>query len=270
MPRFSERLGLASADADITVRQDAPEELRSVVVAIAYESGFRPKDLRTAICSVLRRREDPGNWSEYPNVDDELRRHIETCEWFEVYDIVEELFHRLDRSGRCTQDGTPGGQHFAAELNKYFRRRGIGWQLHDGILETRGAEDFEYVLNDTERTLRAQGRLTAAGEIREAIRDLSRRPTPDATGAIQHALAALECVARDVVGDPRSTLGAILQRNPGLVPAPLNQALEKIWGFASEQGRHLREGRTPDYLEAEVAVQTALALANYLAKRFQP
>jgi hypothetical protein len=270
MASFSDRLRLTPPDADITVRYDAPEELRSVVVSIAYECGFRPKDLRTVICGVLRLREDPGNWSEYPNIDDELRRHLERCEWFEVYDIVEQLALILAHSGRSTPEGVPGSVHFEAELNKYFRRRGIGWQLHEGRLETRGSEDFEYVLNQTEQTLRGQGRPTAATEIREAIRDLSRRPEPDATGAIQHALAALECVARDATGDPKSTLGSILQRNPTLVPPPLNQALEKLWGFASEQGRHLREGRAPDYLEAEVAVQAALAVANYLSKRFPP
>jgi len=37
---------------------------------------------------------------------------------------------------------------------------------------------------------------TAKTEIREALNDLSRRPTPDITGAIQHSLACLECVAR--------------------------------------------------------------------------
>ncbi|WP_156822068.1 hypothetical protein [Azoarcus sp. KH32C] len=88
------------------------------------------------------------------------------------------------------------------------------------------------------------------------------------TGAIQHSLAALECVARDVTGDQRSTLGTILQRNSAIVPPPLDHALEKLWGFASEQGRHLREGRVPGYEEAEVAVQVAAAVARYLSKKY--
>jgi hypothetical protein len=41
------------------------------------------------ICGVLRLREEPNNWSD-PNVSDELRRHLETCEWFEVYDVIEQ------------------------------------------------------------------------------------------------------------------------------------------------------------------------------------
>ena len=42
--------------------------------------------------------------------------------------------------------------------------------------------------------------------------DLSKRPESDLTGALQHALAALERVARDVTGRSQ---GDILGANPG-------------------------------------------------------
>ena len=35
------------------------------------------------------------------------------------------------------------------------------------------------------------------------------------TGAIQHAMAALECAARDTVGKENATLGDLIRRNPG-------------------------------------------------------
>ena len=108
------------------------------------------------------------------------------------------------------------------------------------------------------RTLRS--RLAARG-------DASRRPQPDVTGALQHSLAALECVMRDVCGDPKATLGTLLARNKGLIPAPLDQGVEKIWGFASEQGRHLREGREPSIEDAELAVHVAAAVALYLVRK---
>ena len=47
----------------------------------------------------------------------------------------------------------------------------------------------------------------------------------------------------------------------------MNDAAEKLWGFASEQGRHLREGRDPAIEEVELAVHTAAALATYLSRR---
>jgi len=110
-------------------------------------------------------------------------------------------------------------------------------------------------------------RLTTQNEIHQALSDLSRRPQPDLTGAIQHALVALECIARDVCGDPKATLGNILKRYPNLVPQPLDTAVEKAWGYASEHGRHLREGREPSLEEAELLVGIASVVATYLSKK---
>ena len=51
------------------------------------------------------------------------------------------------------------------------------------------------------------GLKRAANEMREALRDISRRPEPDITGAIQHAMAALEATAREATGQSNPTLG---------------------------------------------------------------
>jgi hypothetical protein len=106
---------------------------------------------------------------------------------------------------------------------------------------------------------------TAASELREANADLSRRP-PDLTGAVQHSLVALECVAREHCHD-NATFGKLLERNSNLFPKPLDKGIEKIWGFASEMGRHLREGRTPEEEEAELLVGLATACCTYLARK---
>ena len=266
MDRFSQRHGYEPGDAEITIRLEAPDELRGVLVDIAYECGMTPHSMRSLVCRTLRVREDPNNWSAFPNVDGELRSHLDSCEWYEVYDILEAVHDEVSGGPGLRGDHEKATQ-YGAEVNKYFRRRGYGWQLVDGRLETRGSEGFEHTLAEARKELAEAGRATASSEIHQAISDLSRRPEPDITGAIQHSLAALECVARDVTGDNKATLGKILSRNPGLVPTPLDQALDKIWGFASEQGRHLREGRMPNYEEAELAVQIAAAACRYLSKK---
>jgi len=85
------------------------------------------------------------------------------------------------------------------------------------------------------------GLTTANTEIREAINDLSKMPHADITGAIQHSLACLECVAREAAGGTKQTLGELIKSRRDLVPEPLNSAVEKIWGFSSNQDRHLLE-----------------------------
>src|SRR5438132_12182745 len=98
--RFSKRHGYNPPDAEITVRQDAPEDLRSAVVDIAYECGFKPSDLRPVVCRVLRVAANRDNWSERPNIDGEVRQHLEECPWYKVYDVIEALYERLSISGR--------------------------------------------------------------------------------------------------------------------------------------------------------------------------
>ena len=44
-------------------------------------------------------------------------------------------------------------------------------------------------------------------------------------------------------------------------------AIDKIWGFTSEQGRHLREGQAPEYIEAELVVEITAAISTYLGKK---
>jgi hypothetical protein len=77
-------------------------------------------------------------------------------------------------------------------------------------------------------------------------------------------MAALECVARDVTGEPNATLGAIIKNHPRLLPKPLDQGVDKIWGYASDQARHVREGKTPDIREAELVVGLAGSVATFL------
>ncbi|MEL0211935.1 MAG: hypothetical protein VW891_15375, partial [Novosphingobium sp.] len=128
----------------------------------------------------------------------------------------------------------------------------------------RGSEAFALATGHATEVMRQHGAPTAANEVHEALRDISRRPQADVTGAIQHAMAALECVAREV-GGTTDTLGPIIRRLS--LPAPLDQAVEKLWGFTSQQGRHILEGRQPQFEEAELVVTTASALSVYLLRR---
>lgn len=78
--RFSNRHGFHPADAEITIRDDAPQELRSVLVDIAYECALRSVHLRRLVCNVLRVAADPSNWGDFPYVDTEIRQTLAALE----------------------------------------------------------------------------------------------------------------------------------------------------------------------------------------------
>jgi len=203
---------------------------------------------------------DPNNWSEEPNVRDEVLNLVQECEWFRVYDIIEAIRADLQcRPGRAPE--------FQEEINAYLRETGIGWQLVGGVIQVRGTESFESTVRTAEALLDETDRGTARREIREALADLSRRPTTDLSGAVHHAMGSLECLARDLTGDSKATLGEILKRHPGLIPKPLDTAVEKAWGYASERARHIREGDLLTHEEAELIVGLAAIVSVYLLRK---
>lgn len=256
---FSKRQGFHSLnEKEITIREDAPEGLRGFIRMAFYDLKKPPSDLRAITTRVLKIPPDRNNWSEFPNIDHEVEHHLDSCEWYRVYDIIEAIIPTLNPQQRKT---------FTEEINEYFIENGIGWKIVNGLIETRGDEVFETAVKTVVTVLETAKLQTAKTEIKEALSDLSRRPEPDITGAIQHSLACLECVAREVAGDKKATLGELIKKHPNIVPRPLDAAIEKVWGFTSEQGRHLREGNAPEYLEAELVVELSAAISTYLGKK---
>jgi hypothetical protein len=260
---FSERHNFRPTDPEITIREDAPREIREAILQIATEElSLKPSIARGVLCRILRKTPDSSNWSEYPNIFMECEQLIGRCPWYKVYDFVESFHERLVQSY-----GADRATKWATLINDYFVEAGIGWRLVDGLLESRGPEAFQGTIDNAGSALEAAGLPTASQEMHEAIRDLSRRPAPDLTGAVQHAMAALECAARAATGEPRATLGDILRRYPDLFPRPLPDAISKIWGYASETARHVREGGTPSRAEVELIVGISASTCHYLAAR---
>jgi hypothetical protein len=219
-PLFSERHGYQAPTVSITVRYEAPGFLRRGILSVALKSGFNARALRSIICEALDSLPDEAqNWSD-PNVLNECEGLIDNCEWFEVYDICE-IFARKDATDRFFEKG----------LNNFFLKKGIGWKMEGGVLSVRGEGDYEQITTEAKSLLHDSGRPTALNELKHAGEDLSKRPEPDVTGAIQHSMASLECLAREVSGS-KGTLGAFIKdRN---LPKPVDTAVEKMWAFASE------------------------------------
>lgn len=255
---FSKRQGLNNLEKEISIRNDAPQELREYIIQTVESLGCGPAFSRQVICRVLRKVPDRDNWTPYPNIYNEVVDLMTNCEWFYVYDIIEEIYEKIKPELK---------ERFEIEINDYFILNGIGWKLKNGLIEYRGNENFEQELIAAVSVLDEANLQTAKTEIREAINDLSRRPEADITGSIQHSVASLECVAREVTGDLSLTLGNLIKKHPDIVPKPVDDIIAKIWGFSSEQGRHLREGREPNFEEAELIVSLSAALTTYLSKK---
>ncbi len=53
MQTFSERNGFSIPDAEIKIRNDAPDDFRETLITICYKAGFKPSEVRTILCEAF-------------------------------------------------------------------------------------------------------------------------------------------------------------------------------------------------------------------------
>jgi hypothetical protein len=193
---------------------------------------------------------------------------VMNCEWFQVYDIIEDIFAQLSfHEEELAANEEPRAHPFQQEINFYLRYAGIGWQMVDGLILSRSNDEFERTVETAKAELSASGRTTASDRIRKALENLSVRPNPDYSGAISHTTGAMECVLHDIT-DETMTLGKYLQSFPQLFAPTMRKALDGLWGYSSEEGaRHGREGVEPPRDDAEFIVAIAAAVTTYLNRK---
>jgi hypothetical protein len=259
---FSERYRYSLPPDQPLIREDAPEQLRCFLIKIVIdEMHYAPKFLRSIVCDTLLVRPDTSNWSEYPNIYNEVEGLIHNAQWYQIYDIIEALARSFEHQHRLDE--------FADYINAGFIRLGIGWNLDGTVIVTRGDEVFQATIHTAAQALEETGYARAHKELKEALSDLSRRPEPDLTGTVQHAIGALESVAKEVSGETTSTLGAILKDHLDLIPKPLDIAIEKIWGYSSDVARHIREDRDISREEAQLVLGVSASIIAYLMDKIK-
>ena len=253
--RFSDRHGFGGDMTEIMILQDFPIEHRSAIIRIAEQSDVDIFSVREAMVQVLVTGVNTSDWSpDFARAS--MINALHKCDWWDVYDIAEEVYKIIDDHMQ---------KKYTDLLNRFFVRQRFGWEMRNGFIEYRGTEPFMIATESAEQIFQTRGFDVAASETREAMRALSRRPEPNLTGAVTHAIRALEAVAREELESDKRTLGELI---PSLdLPKPLDGALSNLWGFSSQYARHGSEEKQIDDDEAELVVTVACAIATFIAKR---
>ena len=260
---FSERQGLAPSEPAITIRNDAPDTFRRFVVQLWLETGIEQSQFKRIVGHILPPDNELVEWRRQRDRLGLDYSPLLRCDWPLIYDIIEVMHQHIADAYGWNADGDT---QFTNQINRYMRINGIGWELKNGQVISRGPDDYQQAVIAAEANAERVSMPDSANEIREATRDLSKRPTADTTGAISHATVAVESVVREMLGRRKGTLGQLI---PELdLPKPLDQAIEKLWGFASDRARHIKEGQPPTFEDAQFVVHIASATVTYLlAKR---
>lgn len=253
MDSFSSRNRINIKPISVTIRFDAPQELRVWLFDLVKKLGFSIKAFRGIVCQMSYQTADPNNWGENSFMESEIRVLLENCRWNYIYDIIETTLVALPQQIK---------KPFCDNINNYFISNGYGWKLENGQVLSRGDGAFEESMSSAVTCVK-ETNPDAFNEIREALFDISKRPEPDVTGAVQHSMAALECFCRSIFGEEKKTLGEIIKNHRDDIAKPLDNVMEKLWAFASNYGRHVQEGNVPLFDDAEFVVHICASLIVY-------
>ena len=154
---------------------------------------------------------------------------LETCIWWECYDILEKLYQVCVR--------LEGGEEYLAQfslmINAVLVREGVVWKLDHGKI----------IRDLPPQTVRQLGQVVTVladprfkgpdVQFSKAIEHLNRRPDPDEENCIKDAVEALEAVVNIIVGTTDKQLNALLKEEPfksGIHPI-ISQMLDKLYAY---------------------------------------
>jgi hypothetical protein len=193
---------------------------------------------------------------------------LHDTDWHLACDILQFFAERLSQ-------GTVYG--FTGNANRAFHRGKFAWHFvgrqlvrYIGEAETKA---LSMALQDSQPFPEVRRQLDTA------LAEFSARENPNYGHAAKEAISALETLVKQVVGDPRITLGAGIKAvrrsgRPAIHPALLD-SFEKLWGYASDKG-YLRHGGKPgEGLEgvtmedAQLVLVSCAAIISFLTARAQ-
>lgn len=272
MPKFSQRYGYTALDQAFQ-REGVDKELRTrlwnilkISIWNRYDSSNRQYDEKTQRIDRMINR----LWFNYFNNDMDnlpsfhreygrpgayayIKDYFFNCEWFEVYDLLEELTN--DRSNLLSDDAIDWINGQLEQHNAAYRFVGTEVMEVTDKSEIKGIEEG---LEDAETPVRTH--------LEASLRMLSDRETPDYRNSIKESISAVEAACRLVSGNKTATLGDALKKVKNLHPA-LAKAFAQLYGYTSDAAgvRHsLIDESNISYADAKFMLVTCSAFISYL------
>jgi len=264
--RFSQRIGKVPVKVEMQ-REAMDDALRNGLWNVFLEFCVEPMAGRTLdpLRAFYR-----GLWGQFlkrqldtlPSgstaVHAEMRQWFFTCEWYQVYDILEfasgALLERVLFKHACNCV-------LARELSAY---RFVGDVLTP-ITDTTEAEEIKAAIQAA-----ADRRLVGVTtHLKEALSKLSDRKSPDYRNSVKESISAVEAICRVLSGDPRAELGAalkVIEQRVGL-HGSLKKGFMALYGYTSDEGgiRHaMLDESTVDFADAKFMLVACSAFVNYV------
>lgn len=162
---------------------------------------------------------------------------------------------------------------FINECNKILRANLSGWTFIGNNLSSISSEEE---IKSIEETIAVKGNLKeSADHYKKALELFSKKPNPDYKNSIKESCAAVESLLQNITKKDSHTLGECIKemrKNTTFDDEKLLlDALDKIWGFASQFG--IRHANNPNkksnigFEEAKFCLVLASAAINFFKEK---
>jgi hypothetical protein len=187
---------------------------------------------------------------------DVLRDYFFKCQWFALYDFLEEILNILTN----------------VDLNNAINsilEKELSAYRYVGDLFTDITDEQEISMLDEAMENNEFPNVTL--HLRTALERYSDKNNPDYRNSIKESISAVECMARYITSNEKATLGEALQtiERKGLIHSALKDGFNKIYGYTSDEGgiRHafgLFEKTQPTASDAKFFLLSCTSFINYL------
>lgn len=190
---------------------------------------------------------------------DLIRKHFFTCEWYQVYDLLEWILNNM-------QDGK-----LVRTVNNILERELSGYRFVSGVFTDITGEEELKLLEDELSDNTFPG---VRSHLQTALNLLSNRDSPDYRNSIKESISAVESIAKIITNNPKATLGQALselEKDSKIHPA-LKQGFSKIYGYTSDEGgiRHaMFEEPCLSADDAKFFLLSCTSFINYLKTKIE-
>jgi len=198
----------------------------------------------------------PSGWRD---AHQRIRKYFFSCEWSEVYDIVEFIANNYSNESL--------NERFMNYCNSILEREVSGYRFIGGAIAPITSEEE---ITEIEKALETTDYLKpVTTHLKTALDFLSDKENPDYRNSIKESISAVEAICRLITGSSQATLGQALKVIKGKItlhPA-LEDAFSKLYGYTSDADgiRHsLLDESTIGFEDAKFMLVSCSAFINYL------
>lgn len=205
-----------------------------------------------------------------PELEIAKLRKMFLLEWkyYEVYNFCEFL---AKYGGLNSHEAS----QFTNECNNILRINLSGWTFIGNNLSSISSEEE---VKSIEEAISSKGNLKeSADHYKKALELFSKKPSPDYKNSIKESCSAVESLLQNITGKESFTLGQCIsemRKNTAFDDEKLLlDALDKIWGFASQFG--IRHANNPNkksnigFEEAKLCLILSSAVINFFKEKYQ-